>query len=53
MHAQQAMPQGNPLGAQLSVAQATAQQQMLAAHRDQMDPSSLYFKMYGGMYGEP
>ena len=53
MHAQQTMPQGNPLGAQLSTAQATAQQQMLAAHRAQMDPSSLYFNMYGGMYGAP
>ncbi|DBA78486.1 TPA: hypothetical protein ACH3X2_007974 [Trebouxia sp. C0005] len=53
MHAQQTMPQGNPLGAQLSTAQATAQQQMLAAHRAQMDPSSLYFNMYAGMYGAP
>ena len=55
MHAQQTMPQGNPLGAQLSTAQATAQQQMLAAHRAQisMDPSSVYYNMYGGMYGAP
>ena len=48
MHAQQPMLQVNPLGAQ-----ATAQQQMLAAHRAQMDPSSLYFNMHGGMYGAP
>ena len=46
MHVQQAMP----IGPQLS-APITAQQQMLAAHRAQMDPSSnLCFNMYGGMY---
>ncbi len=48
MHAHQTMP----MGAQLSTPQGSAQQQMLAAHRAQMDSgSSLYFNMHRGMYG--
>jgi len=48
MHAQPSMT----LGPQLSTPQATAQLQMLAAHRAQMDPgSTLYYNMCGGTYG--
>ena len=46
MHAQQA------LGPQLNAPQGNVQQQMLAAQGAQMDPSSsVYFNMYGGLYG--
>lgn len=42
-----------PLGGQLSTP-LTSQQHIMAARRAQNDPnSSLYFNMYGGMYGAP
>ena len=50
LHQQVLLNANLPLGGQLSSPLRT-QQQMLAAHQ-QMDPnSSLYFNMYGNMYG--
>ena len=53
MHAQQSVPLAAAHIAP-QYPQASAQQQMLAAHRAQMESgNSLYLNMYGGMYGAP